>query len=360
MFSFNVKNMRFFNPKRIFMVLLMCPIFIFLLVINKFFIYLDHILFPRFKNHKIEDPVFIVSIPRSGTTYLYHSLAENPNKFTYFKLWEIIIAPSITQKYIFKTTIKIDQIMGAPIKKGILWLESKLIPNLKTIHHLGLDLPEEDEAILLWDLTSLYLNFFYPDSHFFDDLLLFDKEVSETRRNKIMMSYRNYIKRHNYVYNRDGDKTFLSKNPLMMCKLESLRTFFRDAKIIQIIRSPKETLPSTISLNNALYNLFTSKKSHEELDKRTKKFLIQWYQMANNALSQYPIEQVLNIDFIKMINRDVDLEEQIRKFVKDKDFKLIFKLNSIKKLEHQSDNKYHKLAQKEFDTVMAELPFLKF
>ena len=82
--------------------------------------------------------------------------------------------------------------------------------------------------------------------------------------------------------------------------------------------------------------------------------------MANNALSQYPIEQVLNIDFIKMINRDVDLEEQIRKFVKDKDFKLIFKLNSIKKLEHQSDNKYHKLAQKEFDTVMAELPFLKF
>ena len=120
MFSFNVKNMRFFNLKRIFMVLLMCPIFISLLVINKFFIYLDRILFPRFKNHKVENPVFIVSIPRSGTTYLYHSLAENPNKFTYFKLWEIITAPSITQKYIFKTIIKIDQIMGAPIKKGIL------------------------------------------------------------------------------------------------------------------------------------------------------------------------------------------------------------------------------------------------
>lgn len=357
-FSLNPKNMRFFNLKRILMVLIIFPIFIFFLGINKFFIYLDYLLFPNFRKQEVKDPIFIVSTPRSGTTYLYHSIAENSNTFTYFKLWEIIFAPSITQKYIFNSIIKIDRVSGATIKKSLLWLESKLIPNLKSIHHLGIDLPEEDEAILLWDLTSLYLNFFYPDTHYFDDLFLFDKNVSEKLRNKIMKSYRNYIRRHNYAFNRSGNKTFLSKNPLMMCKLETLRTFFPNANVIQIIRNPKETLPSTIGLNNTLYSLFTSKKSNEELDKRTKAFLIEWYQMAYHSLSNYQENQVLKIDFVKLVTRDIKEEDRIRQFVNDPDFKLIVKLNSKKKLEHQSKNKYQKLEQTEFDQAMIQLPFL--
>ena len=357
-FSLNPKNMRFFNLKRILMVLIIFPIFIFFLGINKFFIYLDYLLFPNFRKQEVNDPIFIVSTPRSGTTYLYHSIAENSNTFTYFKLWEIIFAPSITQKYIFNSIIKIDRVSGATIKKSLLWLESKLIPNLKSIHHLGIDLPEEDEAILLWDLTSLYLNFFYPDTHYFDDLFLFDKNVSEKLRNKIMKSYRNYIRRHNYAFNRSGNKTFLSKNPLMMCKLETLRTFFPNANVIQIIRNPKETLPSTIGLNNTLYSLFTSKKSNEELDKRTKAFLIEWYQMAYHSLSNYQENQVLKIDFVKLVTRDIKEEDRIRQFVNDPDFKLIVKLNSKKKLEHQSKNKYQKLEQTEFDQAMIQLPFL--
>ena len=357
-FSFHPKNMRFFNFKRILMVLIMIPIFIFFLVVNKFFIYLDYLLFPGFRKQAVIEPIFIVSTPRSGTTYLFHSMAENPDAFTYFKLWEIIVAPSIAQKYIFKRIIKMDRIMGAPIKRGILWVESKIIPNLKSVHHLGIDLPEEDEAVLLWDLTSLYLNFFYPDSHYFDDLFLFDKNISEKRRNRIMKSYRNYVRRHNYVFNRNGNKTFLSKNPLMMCKLETLRSFFPDAKVVQIIRTPRETVPSTIGLNNTLYSLFTSKKSNEKLDERTKAFLIEWYKMADDSLSRYPKEQVLNIHFVKLVNRDLNEEHRIRQFVKDPDFKLIVTLDSGKKLEYQSKNQYQKLEQVEFDQVMIQLPFL--
>jgi omega-hydroxy-beta-dihydromenaquinone-9 sulfotransferase len=336
----------------------MFPIFISFFVVNKFFIYLDYLLFPGFRKQNIKDPIFIISTPRSGTTYLYHSIAENTQSFTCFKLWEIVFAPSVTQKLILSNIIKMDQIINAPLKRGILWIDRKLIPSLKIIHPLGIDLPEEDEAVLLWDLTSLYLNFFYPNSHFFDNLFLFDRQVAEHQRKKIMKSYLKYVQRHNYAFNRNNEKTFLSKNPLMMCKLATLRIFFPDAKVIQIIRSPKETLPSTISLNNVLYGLFTSKKSNAEVNNQTKAVLIKWYQMANESLAKYPNEQVLTIDFIKLISIDKEEEALIRQFIKDPEFKLIRKLDMKKNLEHNSKNKYKKLEQNEFDQVMIELPFI--
>ena len=357
-FSLNPKNMRFFNLKRFMMVLLLFPIFISFLIINKTFLYIDYLVVPCFRKEKIKDPIFIVSTPRSGTTYLYHSIVEYSNKFTYFKLWEIVFAPSIIQKYIFINLLKMDKSIGSPIKKVILYLDNKLFTDLKTIHLIGINLPEEDEAVLLWDLTSLYLNFFYPDSHFFDELLFFDKKLPKKRSNRIMNSYLNYVRRHNYDFNRNGDKTFISKNPLMMCKLESVRSYFPDAKVIQIIRNPKETLPSTISLNNTLYSLFTSQKPNLEINEKTKAVLIQWYQMADEALAKYPDEQVLNVDFKKLISLDKEAEECIRQFLKDPTFQLIVKMESKKKLEHQSKNQYKKLEQTEFDKVMNQLPFL--
>ena len=38
-----------------------------------------------------------------------------------------------------------------------------------------------------------------------------------------MSLYLKYVKRHNYVFNKDSNKRFLSKNPLFMPKLKSLK-----------------------------------------------------------------------------------------------------------------------------------------
>ena len=214
-FSFNPKNMRWFNLRRLAVVLFMLPLFIFLLIVNNAFLILDYVFFPHFLWQKTKKPVFIISAPRSATTYLFHSLASK-EQFTCFKLWEIIFAPSICQKFLLIGVLKFDSIIGKPLRKTVLFFENLFIGKLKKIHLIGLNLPEEDEAVLLWSLSSFYLNFFYPDSHFFDDMALFDTKLPARQKRRIMRSYSRYIKRHNFVFNRRGDKQYLSKNPLMM------------------------------------------------------------------------------------------------------------------------------------------------
>ena len=157
-FSFNQKNMRWFNRRRIIVAIVIIPLFTTLFIVNRIFLFLDYLIFPFFTRQKIERPVFIIAAPRSATTYLYHILAQN-NKYTCFKLWEIIFAPSIIQKYILLGVIRLDRVIGNPFKSVILGTENMLIGNLKRVHLIGLNLPEEDEALLLWNLSSLYLNF---------------------------------------------------------------------------------------------------------------------------------------------------------------------------------------------------------
>src|SRR5690606_37529268 len=100
LFSFNPKNMRFFNFKRVFAILIFLPLFLINLIGNRIFMMLDYLFFFKFTRLKIDKSVFIVAVPRSATTYLFHKLANQRDKTTAMKLWEIAYAPSIIQKYI--------------------------------------------------------------------------------------------------------------------------------------------------------------------------------------------------------------------------------------------------------------------
>lgn len=317
---------------------------------------MDYVVFPSFRNQKIKKPVFIIAAPRSGTTFLFHALAQLNTRFTYFKLWEIIFAPSIIQKYFFLGLIRIDKLIGRPLSKFILGIENILIGNLKKIHLIGLNLPEEDEAILIWDLSSIYLNFFYPDSHFFDDYMEFDAKLSLGRRNRIMRSYHNYLKRHQYVFNFNGEKQFLSKNPIMMCKLESINNEFPSAMILNINRSPKYTIPSTIELNNTLYGLFSSRKSSDYLNQRTKDILIEWYKMSHETIHSKFKERCLTIDFNNLVSLNTKELASISDFLDINDSLHFIRKENSK--EHISSNKYSPLSSEELEAVLRELPFL--
>jgi hypothetical protein len=298
-------------------------------------------------------------MPRSGTTYLYHALAGQRNRFTCFKLWEIVFAPSVLQKYFYIFLGKIDAIINNPVQKSITYLQNVLLRDINSIHSIGLQLPEEDEVVLLWDLSSTYLNFFFPDSNFFDDYFLFDQKLSSKKKSRIMRSYQRYVQRHNFVFNRKCEKTFLSKNPLMMGKLNALIEFFPDIKIININRNPKETLPSTIALNNKLYSFFTSITASNELNHRTKDLLVDLYKMGANGLNGISEHQYLKISFYRLIENDELEISKILNFsnLANIDF-LQSKSHPTEQLNVKSKNKYQVLEGSELKQIMEEIPFM--
>jgi hypothetical protein len=357
-FSFNKENMRFFNLKRIVICIIVCPFFLSFLIINNLFLALDFIFFPRFVWQKISKPVFIIAAPRSGTTFLYHSLANNKEHFTAVKLWEIVFAPSIIQKYLIFGFFKLDKFIGAPLKRLLLGFENLLIGKLKTIHLIGLNMPEEDEGLLVWNLTTLYFNFFYADSNFFEDFLHFDSSMPENRKKRIMKRYLRLVQRHNFVFNRKNKRQFVSKNPLMMNKIGALSTIFPDAKILNINRNPKETIPSTIHLGHSLYGIFTSIPQNERVKTATKNLLISWYKMAEENLNVHYSNQHLKINFYDLVNSNSNEWQRISNFLELPDG-TIQRDERKEKVGHKSKSSYDKLSEEETLIILEELPFLK-
>ncbi|MFN8256231.1 MAG: sulfotransferase [Bacteroidales bacterium] len=360
LFSFRKGNMRNLNLRRIIMVCLFLPIFLINLLINRIFLALDYLFYPEFLSQKIIKPVFIIAAPRSGTTFLFHKLAFNSGKFTCFKLWEIVFAPSVIQKYFYISFFRLDAWIGGPIKKLILYSEKLIFSKLSNIHLIGLSLPEEDEPVLLWSLSSAYLNFFYPDSDFFDDYLLFDKALALKFKKMIMDQYLRYLKRHAFVFNRNCEKQFLSKNPIMMGKIESLYQIFPDALVLNINRCPKETIPSSIQLINRLFGLFTSIKGGTAVNSKIKNLLINWYEMAENALSNIHPQNLLRINFKKLVRHDETEINQICSFLSlDTEMFLNGRNTESSDKVHVSSNKYSKLSELELNAVLEKLTHLK-
>ena len=356
-FSLNPSNMRWFNLKRMAFCLFVLPIFIFILINNRIFLLLDYIFFPHFLRQKIKDPVYIIAAPRSATTFLFHSLAQNKDKYTCVKLWEIIFAPSILQKYSLIIIFKIDSYMKSPLKKSVRFFENLIIGKFSEIHVIGLELPEEDEGFLLWNLSTLYMTFFYSDSNFFENFYQFDRSMNQKAKNRIMKTYSNYIKRHNFVFNRKSDRQFLSKNPLMMNKIDSLHAIFPDARIININRDLAETLPSTLALNRSIYAAFTSIKTNESVESQTIEQLIAWYAMAHESLATKFPNQHIKIDFKKLIAQNKEEIIRISEFLSIPLVDLVFPVKASGKM-HKNTNSYQRLSKEELAPILVKLKFM--
>jgi omega-hydroxy-beta-dihydromenaquinone-9 sulfotransferase len=243
--------------KRVFVLLIFSVLYPAAEILNWLGFLLDSMLFRGYREQKVREPLFIVGVPRSGTTFLHRLLARDEEQFTSMKFWEILFAPSVIQKKFYAAIGSLDALIGSPLRRMISALEKRSLKNLTKIHPTGLFEAEEDGIILLHIFSSAFLGFVLP---FLDDLwpyVLLDSELQDAaRRKKIMAFYKRCVQNHLYVFGRE--KRFLSKNPLFSAMVGSLNDTFPDAKFICMVRTPFETVPSAISLLTFYFNTFLS------------------------------------------------------------------------------------------------------
>ena len=255
LFSFKRGSMRAIRLHRLVQVLWLLPLFLLLLITNNIALTIDWILFPRFKKQVIKNPIFIASLPRTGTTNLLHSLTSVDSPFTAMSLWEIILAPSIIQKKIYRFFWDYSPFF---LKKVVKNFDKIIFKKLNNLHRISFFKKEEDEMIMMWALASVYMSFFYPESNVMRDLFRFEMgDITRKRKHRILKIYYRMVQRHLYAFGEETTKRFLSKNPSMAARIETISTYFPDAKIIVIERDPCNVFPSTESLQKLLFNIAT-------------------------------------------------------------------------------------------------------
>ncbi|MEO6036990.1 MAG: sulfotransferase, partial [Saprospiraceae bacterium] len=277
-------NLRFISGRRVMAVLVFYPVFALFFLVNWFFLLLDELLFPDYRKTDCSKSVFIIGIPRSATTLLYKILAADTRHFHCFKLWELVFAPSILQKYFFVGVQSLDRRIGNPLYRLSLWLDKVIFGEFRGIHEMGLSKPEEDEVLFLYNFSSVYLHFFYPDTPVLDNVLRYDEMLPEKVRTANVNFYYRCIQRHQYVFDRRGKRFFLSKNPCFVSKMNSIALRFDRAKFIYPLRSPLQAIPSTISLNARIHAVFTSAGKTFPLAEKTTDRLLDWYLHADHVM----------------------------------------------------------------------------
>jgi hypothetical protein len=257
-------------------------------LINWFFGLLDILFFSSYKGTEISNPVFITGVPRSGTTFMHRSLARDKGTFTSFTLGEILLAPTLIQKYFFFTVFNVDARIKSPLKRTIQWLEGKLTAKYDRIHPYSLFEPDEDEILMTGIFSSLYLQFLFPEMPQIMRYTRFDEDLTASEKKRIMEYYRIQIRKHLYFELRFKKRSciYLAKSPALVAKMDSLYKTFPGCRIIYLERNPLATLPSWISMNATVFKIFHSPRSRYPLADGTVEMLWNWLQRAKEKLER--------------------------------------------------------------------------
>lgn len=240
---FNSKKQRPFSLNRVLFLVFIFPAFAVLQLIHCLGFLLDHLLYRKFKQQSCDKALFVIGIPRSGTTYIHRTLSKSM-ACTTFSTWEAILAPSIFQKKCLRLLSKLDGCLGSPFQKTLNFSIKKIGGNFHDIHSVSMNEPEEDYLTLLPIGACFILLFAFPNSQGLRKLTSLDNFTQE-ERTAIIGFYKENIQRHLYFHGLDT--CFLSKNAAFSTWLPEIKKAFPKAKFLLSIREPKSALSSQLS-----------------------------------------------------------------------------------------------------------------
>jgi hypothetical protein len=205
---------------------------------------LDYLLFPGLWRQQVKKPVFVVGHARSGSTLIHRLLAADGDTFSYFLYWETFF-PSLLQKKIIRAVGWLDQHwFGGPIKRRLQAWDEKKFGKFRHVHNMSLWNSEEDQFVMRAAFVTQQWALEVPMMDVID--LYHVDQMPEQKKRRWMHHYRECVKRQLLL--NGGQRTHLSKNPLMSGWVKSLITTFPDARIAVVMRDPGQCIPSVLKL----------------------------------------------------------------------------------------------------------------
>lgn len=290
---------------------------------------LDEIFFPKYHDIKINQPVFIIGNPRSGTTFLQRLLARDTANFLTMRTWEIFGSPSILTRRLIRGSVRFGRAIGMPVTRRIRKME-QLWKDDDRIHRFRLRAPEEDEYLFVHNFSTLKIWSFASMEDEADPYIYYDQKISQKDKIRNMSYYESCIQRHYHSHGRPK-KNYLSKNPNFSPAIDTLLEKFPDAKFIYLIRDPMEAVPSHISLKEREWQMLGSPLKKYACADFIIKSSEHWYNYPLQRLKDLPEGQAIIVKFDDLVQ---DAEKTILRIYKQFGFSVTKEFNSL--LHHEA------------------------
>ena len=208
------------------------------LLTNRLQMQRDREKWPRIADETISAPIFIVGLPRTGTTLLHGLLAQDLDACRAPATWEVMFPsppPSLGEN---------KRIKRAERRLACFDL---LAPEFRKIHPMSAHFPQECIAIMSHSFMSDQFCAMYNVPTYESWLLRQDMEPAYKFHRQFLQHLQ---------YGRPA-RRFVLKAPAHLLSMEVLFEMYPDALVVQTHREPLEVLPSAASLTTVLRSTFS-------------------------------------------------------------------------------------------------------
>lgn len=197
---------------------------------------------PEIEELEIKEPVFIIGMPRTGTSILHALMHEDPNHRSPLA-WECLLPYPLATPENFTNNEQLNTVREEFEKLF------KLVPDFQKKHHMAPDSPQECLGITAFDFNSFqttaqlfnpsYMEWFFNDAD----------RLSTMRYHKRFLQY----------LQSSGVKAerWLLKSPVHLMRLNEIFEVYPDARIIMTHRTPDKVVPSAASLITSVRSLYS-------------------------------------------------------------------------------------------------------
>ena len=204
---------------------------------SRLFTQRDRQAYPSVARQEIREPLFIVGLPRSGTTLLHTLLAVDPEHRVPLT-WEVMTPSPPTAD---NEKRRIQRAIGSC--NCFNWLA----PTFRQVHPVGAELPQE--------CVSLMAPTFMSDQ--FDAMYYVPSYRAWFFRQDLLPAYQYHRRFLQHLQFRRGPNRWILKAPTHMSALATLLSVYPDALFVQTHRAPIEAMASVSSLITILRRVFS-------------------------------------------------------------------------------------------------------
>ena len=259
---------------------------------------------PEIADEVIRRPLFILGLPRTGTTLLYGLLAEDPANRAPLS-WEIDqpyppaeSATYLTDPRIGSTQARFDQV-------------DKLAPGFQTIHPVGALMPQECIVPTASEFMSIRFQMVF-DIETYDEWLL-DQDMHPT--------YEHHRRFLQHMQSRHKCERWILKSPGHLGPIDALFDVYPDAMIVQTHRDPIRVIPSVANLE---YTMRLVSSDHVDAASIGRQMMNVWSKLLNQGMAARAAhpereERILDLSMREVVGDPIGCIEKIYRYF-DLDF----------------------------------------
>ncbi|MFT4595529.1 MAG: hypothetical protein ACI9UR_001684 [Bacteroidia bacterium] len=197
---------------------------------------------PDIVNRPISQPIFIIGMPRTGTTILHALMHEDPAHRSPLA-WECLLPHPVPSPNNFKDNAQLNTVVK---EFGQLF---KLVPDFQKKHHMSAESPQECIGVNMLDFNSFQTSAqVYIPSYF----KWFMNDADRLSTMKFHKRFLQYLESGGV-----GAERWLLKSPVHLMRLDEIFEVYPDARIIMTHRHPTKVVASAASLISSVRSLYS-------------------------------------------------------------------------------------------------------